>query len=89
MIAGREQLDTVFDLAVVECPTRLLAVMRDSEDIEYRYGHVAGFQAMGEGYGICAKNLGASTLSILLQVELPLLMPAVIAGGSVVFLVAF
>jgi len=50
---------------------------------------VAGFQAMGEGYGICAKNLGASTLSILLRVELPLLMPAVIAGGSVVFLVAF
>ena len=50
---------------------------------------VAGFQVMGEGYGICAKNLGASPLSVLLQVELPLLMPAVIAGGSVVFLVAF
>lgn len=50
---------------------------------------VAGFQAMGEDYRICARNLGAGTLSILLRVELPLLMPAIIAGGSVVFLVAF
>jgi len=50
---------------------------------------VAGFKSMGEEYGICAKNLGAGTLSILFQVEFPLLMPAVIAGGSVVFLVAF
>jgi len=50
---------------------------------------VAGFQTMGEDYGICAKNLGAGTLSIMFRVELPLLMPAVIAGGSVVFLVAF
>jgi putative spermidine/putrescine transport system permease protein len=50
---------------------------------------VAGFQTMGEDYGICARNLGAGTLSIMLQIELPLLMPAIIAGGSVVFLVAF
>jgi putative spermidine/putrescine transport system permease protein len=50
---------------------------------------VAGFQTMGKDYRLCAENLGAGTLSILWQVELPLLMPAVIAGGSVVFLVAF
>jgi putative spermidine/putrescine transport system permease protein len=50
---------------------------------------VSGFQAMGEDYRICASNLGAAALTILLRVELPLLMPAVIAGGSVVFLVAF
>jgi putative spermidine/putrescine transport system permease protein len=50
---------------------------------------VAGFQAMGEAYGICARNLGASTLSIVFRVELPLLVPAIVAGGSVVFLVAF
>lgn len=50
---------------------------------------VAGFQTMGEDYRICARNLGAGTLAILLRVELPLLIPAVIAGGSVVFLVAF
>lgn len=50
---------------------------------------VAGFQAMGEDYRICARNLGAGTLAIVLQVELPLLIPAVVAGGSVVFLVAF
>jgi putative spermidine/putrescine transport system permease protein len=50
---------------------------------------VAGFQTMGEHYRICARNLGAGPFSILWRVELPLLMPAVIAGGSVVFLVAF
>ena len=50
---------------------------------------VAGFQTMGEDYRICARNLGAGTLTTVLRVELPLLIPAVIAGGSVVFLVAF
>jgi len=50
---------------------------------------VAGFQTMGEGYRNCARNLGAGTLATMLRVELPLLIPAVIAGGSVVFLVAF
>lgn len=50
---------------------------------------VAGFQSMGEDYRMCARNLGAGPLAIMLKVELPLLIPAVIAGGSVVFLVAF
>jgi putative spermidine/putrescine transport system permease protein len=50
---------------------------------------VAGFQTMGEDYRTCARNLGAGTLAITLRVELPLLIPAVVAGGSVVFLVAF
>lgn len=50
---------------------------------------VAGFQTMGRDYRMCARNLGAGALTIMLRVELPLLMPAVIAGGSVVFLVAF
>ena len=50
---------------------------------------VAGFQTMGEDYRICARNLGAGALATVFQVELPLLVPAVVAGGSVVFLVAF
>lgn len=50
---------------------------------------VAGFQTMGDTYRTCAKNLGAGSAAIFWQVELPLLMPAVIAGGNVVFLVAF
>jgi putative spermidine/putrescine transport system permease protein len=50
---------------------------------------VAGFQTMGEDYRTCAHNLGAGLLRILLTVEMPLLLPAIIAGGSVVFLVAF
>ena len=50
---------------------------------------VAGFQTLGEEYRTCARNLGAGPVAIFWQVELPLLVPAMIAGGSVVFLVAF
>ena len=50
---------------------------------------VAGFQTLGEDYRACARNLGAKPLRILLAVEGPLLLPAIVAGGSVVFLVAF
>jgi putative spermidine/putrescine transport system permease protein len=50
---------------------------------------VAGFQTMGEDYRTCARNLGAGPAAVFWQVELPLLVPAMIAGGSVVFLVAF
>lgn len=49
----------------------------------------AGFQAYGEEYELCAKNLGAGPLQRFFQVDLPLLVPAILAGGSVVFLVAF
>jgi putative spermidine/putrescine transport system permease protein len=49
----------------------------------------AGYQAYGENYTLCAKNLGASPLGILLTVELPLLLPALLAGATIVFLVAF
>lgn len=49
----------------------------------------AGYQAYGESYAQCAANLGASPGRILLAVELPLLLPAVVAGGTIVFLVAF
>ncbi len=49
----------------------------------------AGFAAFGPEYEIVARNLGAGPLRSALQVELPLLAPAAMAGGSVVFLVAF
>ncbi|WP_024333479.1 ABC transporter permease [Desulfotignum balticum] len=50
---------------------------------------VTGFQTLGEEYRVCARNLGAGPVTIFWRVELPLLVPAMIAGGSVVFLVAF
>lgn len=50
---------------------------------------IAGYQAVGEEYELCARNLGASRLMQLASVELPLLMPSIVAGASVVFLVAF
>lgn len=50
---------------------------------------VAGFSSFGVEYDMCARNLGAGWWLRLTRVELPLLAPAIIAGGSVVFLIAF
>lgn len=44
---------------------------------------------LGPDYRVCARNLGASAWQTLWRVELPLLLPALAAGGGVVFLVAF
>ena len=49
----------------------------------------AGFIAYGEEYALCSKNLGAGFFTTLFQVELPLLLPSIISGGTVVFLVSF
>ena len=49
----------------------------------------AGYQSYGANYELCARNIGASRLRILLTVEVPLLLPAMIAGGTIVFLVSF
>nr|WP_250645630.1 ABC transporter permease subunit [Salidesulfovibrio onnuriiensis] len=50
---------------------------------------IAGFQAVGPEYEQCARNLGAGFMTRLVRIELPLLVPSMVAGGSVVFLVAF
>ena len=50
---------------------------------------IAGFQATGDEYVLCAKNLGAGRWTRLVRIEFPMLLPSIIAGGSVVFLVAF
>lgn len=50
---------------------------------------IAGFESYGREYELCAANLGAGWWMRLTRVELPLLMPAIVAGSSVVFLVAF
>ena len=49
----------------------------------------AGFIAYGGEYEVCAQNLGAGFWMRLLRVELPLLLPSIVSGGTVVFLVAF
>jgi ABC-type Fe3+ transport system permease subunit len=50
---------------------------------------VAGFLSHGSEYELCARNLGAGSFRRMARVELPLLLPAVVAGGTVVFLVSF
>lgn len=50
---------------------------------------IAGFQQIAPDLDRCAENLGASLFRRIVLVHLPLLSPAVVAGGSVVFLVAF
>lgn len=49
----------------------------------------AGYQTYGENFELCARNIGASTWRILLSIEIPLLLPAILAGGTIVFLVSF
>jgi len=49
----------------------------------------AGFQAYGEEYDVCAENLGAGQWMRLVRIDLPLLLPAIVSGGTVVFLVSF
>ena len=50
---------------------------------------IAGFGAYSLEYDICAKNLGAGTLTRILRVEIPLLLPSVVSGGTIVFLISF
>ena len=50
---------------------------------------ISGFEAYNKEYELCAKNLGASLWMRIRYVTFPLLLPSIIAGGSVVFLVAF
>jgi ABC-type spermidine/putrescine transport system permease subunit II len=49
----------------------------------------AGFIAYGEEYSLCSKNLGAGFFRTIFQVELPMLLPSIISGGTIVFLVSF
>ncbi|MCK5672794.1 MAG: ABC transporter permease subunit [Spirochaetales bacterium] len=50
---------------------------------------IAGYNVIGSKYSTAAENLGAGKLNILLGIELPLILPSAIAGGSIVFLAAF
>ena len=49
----------------------------------------AGFRSYSPDMDWCAANLGAGLLRRILRVHVPMLMPAIVAGGTVVFLVAF
>jgi len=50
---------------------------------------ITGYNVIGNKYSKAAKNLGAGSINILLEIELPLILPSAIAGGSIVFLSAF
>jgi putative spermidine/putrescine transport system permease protein len=69
-------LGVVFILTAYSYPYMLRALM-------------GGYEAMGDHYVITAANLGAGRLRRTLEIELPLLIPAIVSGGSIVFLVAF
>ncbi len=60
--------------------------------VSYPYmlrGLKTGYLAYRQAYDECARNLGAGEWQRLRQVELPMVLPAGLSGGSVVFLVAF
>lgn len=50
---------------------------------------LVGWRSIGSDYADCASNLGASSWRVMLTVELPLLLPAIVAGSSIVFLISF
>lgn len=50
---------------------------------------ITGYNVIGTKYSTAAENLGAGKLNILMGIELPLILPSAIAGGSIVFLAAF
>ncbi len=50
---------------------------------------IAGYQQVDPNFELCAANLGAGRFRRLTTVTIPMLVPAIVAGGTVVFLVAF
>lgn len=50
---------------------------------------MGGYQVIGDNYVTTAANLGAGRIRRTLEIELPLLIPAIVSGASIVFLVAF
>ncbi|ACN13156.1 putative ABC-type transporter permease protein [Desulforapulum autotrophicum HRM2] len=50
---------------------------------------MAGYATIDPDALACARNLGAGSRQILWEIEIPQLLPALVAGGSIVFLVAF
>lgn len=50
---------------------------------------ILGYHKIGTDLSACAQNLGAGYWQILWTIEIPMLLPALVAGGSIVFLVAF
>jgi putative spermidine/putrescine transport system permease protein len=81
-----------FTLLRVGLANRFLGVVIVLTAAAYPYmlrALIAGFQQIHPDVDACAANLGASLVRRMVRVHIPLLLPAIVAGGSVVFLVAF
>lgn len=50
---------------------------------------ISGYNTINPDLEACARNLGAGFWQILWTIEIPMLLPALTAGGAIVFLVAF
>jgi len=50
---------------------------------------ISGYKTIHPDSIVCARNLGAGFWQILWEIEIPMLLPALTAGASIVFLVAF
>lgn len=50
---------------------------------------ISAYMRISEQYSVTARNLGGGFFYTLLHVEVPMLLPGIAAGASVVFLVAF
>lgn len=50
---------------------------------------IAGFRTVSPHYDAAAANLGANVITRMLRIQLPMLGPALLSGGFIVFLVSF
>ncbi len=50
---------------------------------------IAGFGLYSPNFDICAKNLGANLFTRIIKLHIPMLLPSIISGGTVVFLSSF
>ncbi len=50
---------------------------------------IAGFRSVSPHYDAAAENLGADVFTRMVRIQLPLLGPALLSGGFIVFLVSF
>jgi putative spermidine/putrescine transport system permease protein len=72
--------DTFFSVVLILSLTSYPYILRSVK---------TGFLACSVQYSECAANLGAGRIQRLLQVEFPIVLPSVLSGAGIAFLVAF
>ncbi|MBI9102887.1 MAG: ABC transporter permease subunit [Spirochaetales bacterium] len=73
---GNSSFSVILILSIVSYPYMLRAF-------------IGGYSQLDRNIMVCARNLGGSRLTALFKVEFPLILPSIVAGANIVFLIAF